>query len=346
MDISLRHTVHAFINSSVKYSRYSVSTYKNLFGLSRGIKEYTFLSQFAGLADPDKDINCEEIVECIPVAVRESIKSYNQSKQTAINIYKDYLEFIKGKYKLEISCDFPPIAIWISLERQLYIAKLLQDRNIDIEQLSDMLLVSERTIEEDIRKLRGNDGDPLQVMGQKLIVDMERDRRGIRFPSTVHPFFLTMNLTQVIAILRGLEHEYSKPGFEKYSFTAAAIIWSQLSEYARTRILTVGSELLNLDVSWFNKLNEAIGNSEYSRLFYSERQCSGNDGCGYLLACLKNGMRCNVEYRLEDGKTCFLKNVSVKRYTGTHVICEVDGEDRTLDLDKIEKSSDEPEGLV
>jgi hypothetical protein len=37
-------------------------------------------------------------------------------------------------------------------------------------------------------------------MGQKLTVDFDRKKGKLSFPSTVHPLFLTFNLTQVICL--------------------------------------------------------------------------------------------------------------------------------------------------
>ena len=343
MGITIIETVRAFNRAMAKYPEYSSATYTNLLGLSDAPQPYSFLSQFGRTLGID--IDCKDIQEAISYAIRMSIKSYSKSKETAIRIYKKYIEFLKKKYNVDIAVSFPPISVWITLERQMYIAKQMQNQGFNVSTLAEELLVSERTIEDDIKKLRGNDEDPIQVMGQKLIIEMERDRHGIRLPSTVHPLFLTMNLTQVISILQGLEFQSKKPGFEEYAVTTAVSIWAQLSEYARERILML-SDQLHLDKNWFQRLDFAKVRDGYDKLFYSERRCSSNDGCNNLLMCLKNNMRCHIEYLHEDNTSQFFMNVLVTRYDGGIVLCETGGEEHSLKIERILKSALVPEGLL
>ena len=99
---------------------------------------------------------------------------------------------------------FPECLPTNSLERQLHIVKLLHDPEKNKRSaIPGMLYVSDKTIENDLKKLQGEDGDPLEVLGQKLVIDFDRQSR--HFSSTVHPLFLTFNLTQVITTLEGLK---------------------------------------------------------------------------------------------------------------------------------------------
>ena len=254
------------------------------------------------------------------------------------------------KYKLNVDIFLPPIPVSISLERQMYIAKLLHDTNIKISDLPELLLVSERTIEEDLRKLRGQDDDPLQVMGQKLSIDFERSRSGLKFPSTVHPLFLTQNLTQIIAILRGLEHQAKHPAYERYAVNTAASIWLQLSNYAKNRILTV-SEILDIDINWFQRINKLALDELSFKLFSNEVSCSNNLGSGCVLDCLKNGKLCYIEYQTENGNIiyyqgCKIKNIYRESLDIDCVAIEVSTETYNLEISKILRSAFTPEELV
>jgi hypothetical protein len=82
---------------------------------------------------------------------------------------------------------------------------MLQTPEASISELEDILYVSSKTLGDDLKKLKGDGDDLLEVMGQKLTVDFDRKKGKLYFPSTVHPLFLTFNLTQVITTLEGLK---------------------------------------------------------------------------------------------------------------------------------------------
>ena len=73
---------------------------------------------------------------------------------------------------------------------------------------------------------------------------MVRQRGRIQFTTTVHPLFLTFNITQVIATLKGLKHMCEDPILGNYALISAKSIWQQLSDYAKKRILYVTEHLL------------------------------------------------------------------------------------------------------
>jgi len=80
------------------------------------------------------------------------------------------------KYNIEISISFPKWIPKTTLERQLYIAKMLQGPEAPIDQLEDVLYVSSKTLQNDLKILKGDGDDPLEVMGQKLTVDFDRKK--------------------------------------------------------------------------------------------------------------------------------------------------------------------------
>lgn len=334
--MDLAEIVRAFIKKRSRYSKYSKSTITNLFGVSETPKEYAFLALVGQKSYPDNQQN--DLEKNISYTIRESIKSYSHSKETAVTLYRRFIDFLREDYNLNIMVEFPPIAVWISLERQMYIAKLLQDSNFNTSELANILLVSERTIEDDLAKLRGRDGDPLQVMGQQLIIDFDRDRNGIRFPSTVHPLFLTLNLTQVIAVLQGLEYQSRIPGYEKYAYFTAENIWNQLSDYAKNHIFSL-TGTLKLNTEWLNRIDYAREVNDIRRLFSSERQCSVNEGCGNILMCLKNNKPCYLEYYEENGTTNIYHEVLPIKRDSHRVFCKAGGTEYWFDLFRILRSA-------
>lgn len=226
--------------------------------------------------------------------IKLSVCGYVRNKDVAISIYKNFIEHLR-KNGVELPIQFPPISVSNSFERLMFIAKYLQDPRHKISDLPELLWVSERTISDDIIKLRGRDDDPIQICGKVFkIDDTERGRDMLHFESTAHPLFLAPNLTQILVTLKGLKEMSLNPLYKDYAHYVATDIWEQLSDYAKTRIYFVLSELLPEELSWYDSLKK--DDDEY---FYSERKCSINDNV--VLDCIKNEKPFFVEYKTTDG---------------------------------------------
>lgn len=254
--------------------------------------------------------------EDLALNIEESVKSHTRDKDMAISIYKDFCEFLKKK-GVEIDITFPTISVSNSFERLMFISKYLQDPKHKVSDLQSLLWVSERTIHEDLLKLRGEDKDPIQVCGKIFkIDDLERDKDAVYFPSTAHPLFLTPNLTQVLVMLKGLKTMSNDPLYEEYARLTAMDIWEQLSDYAKARIHFVLSELLPEDLSWYENLRKKDEkNEEY---FYSEYRCSSNKNV--FLDCIKNEKSFCVEYDGENGICLYNNCVFIpKSYQGESI---------------------------
>ncbi|MFZ3102679.1 MAG: hypothetical protein WA113_10885 [Desulfitobacteriaceae bacterium] len=334
MDTTIGNMVEAYL-LNIKYKKFKKTAVKNLFlGSNKVLKEerdFVFLNQdnlSAKMKITDKDI-----AECIIEAVKSSLKLYPKNKKAAIDIYKDFLNFIDKNYNLKITMAFPEWLPTNTLERQLHIVKLLHDPKIEVSTIQGMLYVGEKTIESDLKKLQGKDEDPLEVLGQKLVIDFDRKSR--HFPSTVHPLFLTFNLTQVITTLEGLKKMSEDSAHKNYALNAARTIWAQLSDYATRRIFTV-SEGLGLDVRWYQSLESGEKN-----LFYSEPMCSTSVGCESVLYCYKNSKPCLIEYLEEDERTVYYKNCLIKihDYHNNTLIIEMNGKELQLDIDRVLKAA-------
>lgn len=224
--------------------------------------------------------------------IKSSVKAAPRGKDTAIEVYREFVSFLQKK-GVGVSVSFPPIPIESSFERQMFIAKYLQEEDARISDLEDLLWVSERTVQEDLLRLRG-EADPLQICGRVFKIEgTERSRGQVRFASTAHPLFLTENLTQVIVMLKGLRIMAQNPLYARYAEASAADIWEQLSPYAKRRIRFVLGEVLPEDLGWYEKLEKRAGS------FATERALSVRGDV--WLDCIKNGKTFVVEYREDTG---------------------------------------------
>ncbi|QNO15939.1 hypothetical protein HYG86_14770 [Alkalicella caledoniensis] len=276
------------------------------------------------------------------VSIKESVKAYSSSKDNAIDIYRKYLGFLSKEYGIHVEIDFPPIPVSISFERIMYIAKYLQNPDHKVKDLADILWVSERTVLDDIAKLRGNTDDPLQVCGKKFIIeDMERRRGRVTMASTAHPIFLTGNLTQVIVTLKGLKSMSQDSAYRSYAIEMAKSIWTQLSDYAKERIIYVTTEMLPDEVEWYLSLGDKDENS-----FYSEYMCSNTEGAGCVIDCLKNRKSCCIEYQEDDNTVVFYEDCMVRDYDGKTFKVIYKGEKMELLSDNVLRSGYTIEELI
>ena len=288
--------ISTYIDEYARKKNYYLSCdAETVHNLIKGDGKYSFKSQ------PDYT-NSENLA----YNIEYSVKSYTRDKDIAISIYKDFCAFLKSK-GIEIIVSFPPIDVSNSFERLMFISKYLQDPRHKVSDLQDLLWVSERTIQNDLIKLRGRDNDPIQICGKVFKIDeLERGRDVVHFPSTAHPLFLTPNLTQVLVTLKGLKMMGDNPLYAEYARLAATDIWEQLSDYAKTRIHFVLSELLPEDLAWYEKLRKQDDES-----FYSEYRCSPNGNV--FLDCIKNEKAFCVEYDGEDGICLYSNCVFIPR---------------------------------
>lgn len=277
------------------------------------------------------------------MAIKEVVMSYASNKGSAITILKKFLAFLKEEYQFDVEVQFPKIDISNSFERQMYLAKVLQNNEVTVDQLSEELWISSRTIDEDLARLRGNSGDPIQICGKPFVIkETERRNHRVNFASTVHPFFLTFNLTQVITTLKGLKAMSEDPALKLYATLSAAAIWQQLSDYAKERIIFVLTNLMPDELSWYRNLDVEIVET-----FQTEYECRRTEGAGVIMDCMKNEKPCFVEYEKEDEITVFLSNCRFvpRTYEGESIEVTSDQGNHILLFKKILRSSYTEEGL-
>ena len=299
-----------------------------------GGKEYS-LTKIAKENDLSK-LNSDNLEYCI----KESVKQYTRNKDSAIEIYKKYIDFLKTKHKFQVDITFPPISVSITFERIMFIAKYIQNPEHKISDLEDVLWVGSRTIEKDIAILKGRK-DPIQVNGKRFAIeDIERNRGTISMSSTAHPILLTSNITQIIVALKGLKLMSQNSAFKVYAEEMARLIWTQLSDYAKNRIIYVMENLIPDELEWYKNLNIQKDDS-----FYNEMRCSSTEGAGCVLDCLKNGKPCFIEYK-NDEKIAFYENCKIVKYLGEKIQIKCKGQLFDLEINKILRSSYTLEELI
>ncbi len=323
----IEETIKEFLKYKNNYSGYNKKTVENLM---LGDKEYSLI-KINGLGE----LKAEELKESIKL----SVKLYTRNKDRAIEIYKKYLNFLNTK-KFHVDITFPPIPVSITFERIMFIAKYIQNPENKISDLKDVLWVGPRTIENDLAILKGIK-NPIQVNGKRFVIeDIERSRGTVSMPSTAHPIFLTSNITQIIVTLKGLKLMSQNSAFKVYAEEMARSIWTQLSDYAKNRILYVMENLIPDELEWYKNLNIKKDDS-----FYNEIRCSSTEGAGCVLDCLKNGKECFVEYQ-EIEKTTFYENCKILKYLDDKIRIECKGKLFDLEIDKILRSSYTLEELI
>lgn len=200
-----------------------------------------------------------------------SVQDIKRNKDGAIEVYKLFLEFLKNK-GISADVEFPPIPVSNSFERLMFISKYFHEPGRKISKLPEILWIDPKTVKNDLKKLMGQDNDPLQVCGEVFVIpEIDDQNDTLTFESTAHPLFLTPNITQLIVTLKGLKEMSESPLYGYSAKTAAVNIWAQLSNYAKRRIPEVLEELMAEDPSWYESLENADKN-----LYHTERACSVN----------------------------------------------------------------------
>lgn len=319
--VTLEKSVELFIKKKYENNQKARTTAQNLLiG-----KAKTFLEQPSLSKMKNKPITDREVIEIIPAAIKDTVISYTKDNNTAIHIFKEYLKFLKKEYGITVTVDFP-LTFNAQFDRQMYIVKRLHEGNYRLQDMADTLWVSDKTISTDLQQLE----DGITILGQDLHIsrqDVYYRNEGV---NTVHPIFLAANLTQIVILLRGLEMQAQDPAYQEYAIRLAANIWSELSDYGRSRIMDVSAQL-NLNIEWFNKLEDSRNKGLYS----TEAHCSYDDGVGNVVYFLKNGKSCTIEIENEDGIT-ILENCLIKSHSsGNEITVLHKGQQLTIPIDSV-----------
>ncbi len=243
-------------------------------------------------------------------AIDDSCERAPSGKETIRRIYQDFIKYIKEQYDLELELDNPEYNGMTPLERRLTIIKILQDpRNHSTQEtLADKFGVRRRIISDDLKILQGDMGTkPLTIFGQELKVEYSKERGVYSSSSSVHPIFLTLNLSQIITILEGLREMESYIEYASFAKSSAQALWTQLSDYAIDHILHDNVASLNLDRNWYHSLENSRQNGNQP-IFVSERDSISNNRAEALVYNAKIHKKCSVTIRDTNGNDIIYRN--------------------------------------
>ena len=259
-------------------------------------KAHTVLEAFLDECDYlSESVRVPDMGEMIRVSLQDVICAMKRKSGEEYLVCNDFFAFLGDRYKVTVS---PFDRQLTPLERQLSIAKDMHDfnkaRTFDRNEVARRYLVSDRTIDSDLAALHNG----ISVMDQKLALkDFLLNNRKITAISTMHPLFLTQNLTQIVCMLEGLRRMEDNWALRSYARSSAVSIWRQLSGYARDRILGTLTDLMGLERSWYEEISEAA-EMEAERMFYNEDESS--DSYGRLMYAMKGNLPCSIVYIDDD----------------------------------------------
>ena len=279
----------------------------------------------------DDPILRKDMGEDLWLSLRDVVCTMKRKSGEEYLILNDFSAFLRERCRVKIS---PFDRQLTTLERQLSIAKDMHDfnqaRTFNRVELAEKYLVSIRTIENDLAALR----DGISVMDQKLALENFRlKNKQVTAVSTMHPLFLTQNLTQIVCMLEGLRMMKNNWAMASYAETTAVSIWCQLSDYARDRITGALVDLMGLDGSWYEEISFRA-ESVPDKMFYDEKEAS--DRLGLFMYALKGALPCSVCYIDPDdicreicGKVVHLESKSVQ------ILPESGGDPVWIELDRL-----------
>ncbi|AEF93530.1 hypothetical protein Desca_0643 [Desulfotomaculum nigrificans CO-1-SRB] len=159
-----------------------------------------------------------------------------QSKEKALKAVVNFWNYL---YKEGIIPANPVAGVSLELvgltsdQRRLQLVKFIQGKEKTIREIQQHFFVSERTIREDIKALREGRG----LWNYTKIDEMRTEDGAIRFSSSIHPLFLTLNLTSLVELMMGIQEVLASNIDHKKPFELIyRQIWPQLTEYAKEHL--------------------------------------------------------------------------------------------------------------
>ncbi len=233
------------------------------------------------------------------MAIHDFVRAYTRDKNKAIHIYSRFVRLLEESFGVHIEIEFPPV-FNSPFDRQMYIIKNLHDNKYNAAAIADRLWLSEKTIGDDIGHLQ----DGISVLVQKLQIMRKNINGRSGLTNTIHPLFLTPNLIQGVVLLQGLQRMAADKVYREYTLMLSANIWSELYEYARSRVINISSQL-GLDVKWFTALEARRCTSQdkgmNKSIYATEVECFNDEGPGNVLDFLKNRKPCTIEVQGKEG---------------------------------------------
>ena len=206
-----------------------------------------------------------------------------------------------------------------AFERRIKLLKLLQGTEMRIGEIAEKFDVDDRTIRSDIKALR-----EMEVFDTKVKVESSHvGSQAHYYTSTVHPIFLALNLSELVALLQVLEREAMSSHHEIYGILCGTMlqkIYNQLTDYGEGKIKhTLLKEYVKGKT--INTLEEEV----YKNIPYM----------------IKSGTECKITYT-DENEMEITEKVKWKRVDGSKVLAKnSEGKERWLVYDDIKINWDE-----
>lgn len=249
----------------------------------------------------------------VAAAIRETVKARNTAKSTMIQRCKDFVEWLERKTDTSFSVVWPPIDTGQDYERIVYMMRTLPELQDSPEYknytdqadklanyLSDKLWVSPTTIQKDLARMSHPDhSHQTSLLNNALTVSgMTRSSGTVNIPSTAHPVLLVENLTCLSMMLNAMLEKADDPKLRDGLMLTVGHIWSQLTDYARKRVVEAS-------IKWYGESSETVARlrnltTTADRLQFVPESKVFSNVEGQLMYYMKTETRCLLEYEAED----------------------------------------------
>lgn len=221
-----------------------------------------------------------------PDDIEELLRSTKTKKAKKRDLVLMFYDFVKEKTGEEIDTNLDTkIIIDDPIERQIAVLEYMQTKPIDIEKISNLFMMSDRSMRELLSELE----EGVDILGTKVKIKMDRDGSNRYSVISHHPVFLNLTMQEVVTLTAGLldaakTNELYGPLFTKI----AKDVYDNLTEYGKGRVTRM-LKAQGMDGFFFDEIRiyeEHISNSLMTML---KEDCTGNiqinhDGVDYVFA--------------------------------------------------------------
>lgn len=168
------------------------------------------------------------------VDVEEILRSSKTKKEKKRDVILMFYDFLKQKTAQEIQTDLPSkIIIDDPLERLIAVVQYIQVNSVDIEKISSLFMLSDKSMREVLNQLE----DGVDILGTRVQIKMGKNGWERHSMLSYHPVFLNLTMPEVTALTAGLldtakENDLYGPLFRKI----ARNVYDELTEYGKGRV--------------------------------------------------------------------------------------------------------------
>ena len=224
-----------------------------------------------------------------PEDIEEILRSTKTKKEKKRDLILMFYDFVKEKTGKEIDTDLDSkIIIDDPTERMIAIIEYMQTNPIDIEKISDLFMMSDKSMRELLNELENG----IDILGTRVKIEMDRKGWSRYSVKSHHPIFLNLNMTEVVAMTTGLLdaakcNDLYAPLFRKI----AKDVYDNLTEYGKGRVARM-LKAQGVDGFFHDEIRLYEQNISASLITMLKEGCTGNiqiqsDGVDYVFTSCK-----------------------------------------------------------